>query len=135
MALNLVVMMGRLAYNPELKVTDSGIEWLKFKIAVDRNYKKKSEEKQADFFSCVAWRQTAVFIDKYFKKGSMIAIKGSLITGTYTDNEGMTRATVEIDVDEASFCGGKAENSAPSNMAPATVSDTNYDIDDDSLPF
>lgn len=135
MALNLVVMMGRLVRDPELKVTDSGTEWLRFTIAVDRDYKKKNEEKQADFFSCVAWRQTAIFIDKYFKKGSMIVVKGSLSTGSYTDNEGMTRATVNIDVDKVSFCGGKTDNAEPSNMVPPSAPDVDYDEDDDTLPF
>ena len=82
--LNRVILMGRLVADPELRQTTSGISVASFRIAVDRNFQSKgSAERQADFIPCVAWRQTAEFVSKYFSKGRMIAVEGSLQSRSY----------------------------------------------------
>ena len=112
MSLNNVVLMGRLTADPELKTSQSGKFVTSFRIAVDRQYTDENGERQADFITCVAWRQTAEFICKYFKKGRMIAIVGSIQSRTYQDQSGQTRFVTEVVVNQASFCGEKSEAGA-----------------------
>ena len=81
--LNIVALMGRLVYDPELKTTQNGTNVCSFRIAVDRSFARQGEERKADFIDIVAWRQTAEFVCKYFQKGSVIAIEGSLQTTSY----------------------------------------------------
>ena len=107
--LNTAIIMGRLTADPELKKTQSGISVTAFTVAVDRRFQKAGEEKQTDFINVVAWRQTAEFIEKYFFKGSMIAVRGSIQTRRYEDNNGNKRAAVEVVADEVSFCGSNAQ--------------------------
>jgi len=83
--INRVILMGRITQDLELKSTPSGVSVLTFSIAAERNFVKQGEERQADFISCVAWRQQAEFISKYFGKGRMIALEGSLRTRTYDE--------------------------------------------------
>ena len=83
--LNVVAIQGRLTHDPELKTTPSGVSVCSFRIACERSYSPKGEERKADFFTITAWRQTAEFVSKYFQKGSMIAIEGSLQTRQYQD--------------------------------------------------
>ena len=106
--LNIVALMGRLVYDPELKTTQNGTSVCSFSIAVDRTYTPKGEERKADFIDIVAWRQTAEFICKYFQKGSMIAIEGSLQTRQYQDKNGNNRTATEVLASQVSFCGGKS---------------------------
>ena len=146
--INNVVLMGRLTAAPELKTTQSGISTVRFSIAVERRYNKQGEERQTDFIDCVAWRQTAEFVSKYFNKGSMIAVEGSIQTRNYEDKNGNKRKAVEVQVDNVSFCGSKGETgtgggnpnldvlkdkveqfNAPQNGGSYT------DIPDDDLPF
>ena len=75
--LNTAIIMGRLTADPELRTTNTGLSVTTFTVAVDRGYVRPGEQRQADFINCVAWRQTAEFITKYFQKGSMIAVQGS----------------------------------------------------------
>ena len=107
--INNVVLMGRLVATPELRNTQTGLAVTSFTIAVDRSYVRQGEQRQADFINCVAWRNTADFITKYFQKGSMIAVTGSIQTRNYEDKNGNKRTAVEVIVDQASFCGSKAE--------------------------
>ena len=111
MSLNKAIIMGRITHELELKQTQSGTAVLQFTVAVDRY--TKDEEKQADFISCVAWRQTAEFISKYFGKGRMIAITGSLRTRTYDDKNGSKHYVTEINVEQADFTGEKSTQNAP----------------------
>ena len=146
--INNVVLMGRLTAVPELKTTQSGISTVRFSVAVERRYNKQGEERQTDFIDCVAWRQTAEFVSKYFNKGSMIAVEGSIQTRNYEDKNGNKRKAVEVQVDNVSFCGSKGETgtgggnpnldvlkdkveqfNAPQNGGSYT------DIPDDDLPF
>ena len=114
--LNVVAIQGRLTHDPELKTTPNGVSVCSFRIACERSYSSKGEERKADFFTITAWRQTAEFVCKYFQKGSMIAVEGSLQTRQYQDQQGSNRTVVEIVANNVSFCGGKAAEK------PATAS-------------
>ena len=118
--LNRVIIMGRLTQEPELKQLPSGVSCLSFSVAVDRNYVKQGEERQTDFISCTAFRQTAEFIAKYFGKGRMIALEGQLRTRTYDDSNGVKRYVTEVAVDSVSFTGEKRDSSSPSEGAQQT---------------
>lgn len=139
--LNTAILMGRLTADPELKTTNSGLSVVSFCVAVDRRYQKDGE-KQADFINVTAWRQNAEFICKYFRKGQMIAVQGSIQTRNYEDKNGNKRTAVEIVADNVSFCGSKSESdgqnpqNAPRPSVNAPADDfTPLDNDDDGLPF
>lgn len=122
--MNRVTLIGRLTADPELRQTQSGVAVCRFTIAVDRKFKNKDTgEKEADFITCQAWRQTAEFVGRYFTKGSMIALEGSLRTGKYQDknHSDVTHYTTDVMVDNVEFCGGKKENSGGGNYDPAGV--------------
>jgi len=106
--LNNVIIMGRITRDLELKTTNGGHAVVSFSIATDRNYKENGEY-PTDFFEIVAWRKTAEFICKYFSKGQLIAIDGTLQTRSYVDSNNITRKVTEINVDSAFFCGEKKE--------------------------
>ena len=108
--LNVAVLMGRLVADPELRQTPSGLSVTTFRIAVDRNYAKAGQERQADFIDIVAWRQTAEFVCKYFRKGSMIAVQGSIQTRSYEDKNGNKRTAFEVVADNVSFTGSRSES-------------------------
>ncbi len=152
--LNCAVLMGRLVADPELRTTTNGISVTSFRIAVDRSFVRQGEERQADFIDIVAWRQTADFVTRYFRKGSMIAVQGSIQTRSYEDKMGNKRTAVEVVADNVSFCGSKAEsgttggssyNAARPAAAPAAPAASftsggmgdfeSIEDDDDSLPF
>ncbi len=142
--LNYAIIMGRLVADPELRQTQSGISVTSFTVAVDRSFVKQGEERQADFIDVVAWRQTAEFVTRYFQKGSMIAVHGSIQTGTYEDKNGNKRKRVEIIADNVSFCGSKSEstgntqrldNAQAPSFSNGNVSDFNVDEESDELPF
>ena len=141
--LNCVTLMGRLVADPELRTTPSGVSVTRFTVAVDRRFQRQVEDRQTDFINVVAWRQTAEFVSRYFSKGSMIAVQGSIQTGSY-EKDGIKRSTFEIVADNVSFCGSKSEsgNAAPrtQDTAPASFSNGSVDdfsaiADDDDLPF
>lgn len=146
--INNVVLMGRLVATPELRSTGTGVSVASFRLAVDRDFAKAGEQRQADFIDCVAWRGTAEFITRYFQKGSMIAITGRIQTSNYEDKNGNKRTRVDVVVDNASFCGSKAESgttggysapAAPAAPAPSFTSGSESDFEeiseDDDLPF
>lgn len=118
--LNVVAIMGRLVADPELKTTQSGISVCSFRIACDRNFARQGEQRQADFIDIVAWRQQADFVCKYFQKGSLIAIEGSLQTRQYQDKNGNNRTAVEVVTSNVSFAGSKVADKAADK--PATAS-------------
>lgn len=110
---NLVVLTGRLTADAELRYTSNNVPVCSFTIAVDRRH-KAGEDKQADFVNIVAWRQTAEFISKHFKKGSMIGIEGSIQTRKYVDKDtGKNRTAFEVVVNNAQFVESKKEGSLP----------------------
>ena len=127
---NLVVLTGRLTADPELKYTQNNTPVTSFSIAVSRRY-KQGEEQQADFINIVAWRQTAEFVAKYFQKGSMIGIEGSIQTRRYTDNEGKNRTAFEVIANNVQFVESKKNNDTDGANGEefSTISG------DDDLPF
>ena len=112
--LNVVVLTGRLVADPELRHTPSDIAVTSFTIAVNRRFARPGEERQTDFIDIVAWRNTAEFICKYFGKGQLIAIEGSIQTGSYQDKDGNKRKTFEIVARDAQFVESKKESLAGS---------------------
>lgn len=104
MGLSKAIVMGRITHDLEVRQTPSGTAVLQFTVAVDRNYSKDSE-KQTDFINCVAWRQTAEFIGRYFGKGRMIAVDGRLQTRTYEDKNNIKHYITELIVENANFTG------------------------------
>ena len=142
--LNCVTLMGRLVADPELRTTTTGKSVCTFRIAVDRTYQKAGEQRQADFITIVAWESSANFVSRYFSKGSMIAVQGSLQTRSYEDNNGNKRTAVEVLAREVSFCGSKAETGTSAPVSPAapapayqTAAPSDFEeiTDDDDLPF
>lgn len=121
--LNRVIIMGRITHELELKQTPSGVSVLTFSVAVERSFAKQGEERQTDFISCVAWRQQAEFISKYFGKGRMIALEGNLRTRTYDDKNGTKHYVTEVFVDSASFTGEKKQDSFDSEYAAQRAAD------------
>ena len=119
--MNKVIIMGRLTADPELRQTQSGIASCRFTVAVNRRFADRNTgERQADFISCTAWRQTAEFVSRYFKKGSMICVEGSLRTGSYTDRNhpDVTHYTTDVFVDNVEFTGSKSESGTGGYSAP-----------------
>ena len=135
---NLVVLTGRLTANPELKTTPNGIPVTSFSIAVNRNY-RAGEEQQTDFINIVAWRQRAEFITKYFKKGSLIGIEGSIQTRRYQDKNGNNRTKFEVVVNNAQFVESKRDGAATNEPASYSNADASDFAEiggmDDDLPF
>lgn len=114
--MNKVVLVGRLTRDPENRSNSAGVSNARFTLAVNRNFKNKDGNYDADFISCVAFRNTADFISKFFKKGSMICVEGRIQTGSYDAQDGSKRYTTDVVVDNAEFVGGKNDNSSqPSN--------------------
>ena len=111
--LNVVAIMGRLVADPELRTTPQGINVCSFRIACDRNFARQGEQRQADFIDIVAWRSQAEFVSKYFQKGSLIAIDGSIQTRQYQDKNGNNRTAIEIVANNVNFAAPKSANAAP----------------------
>ena len=137
--LNKVVLAGRITADPELKQTPSGVSVLSFSIAVNRSYVSKNSEqseRQADFINVVAWRQTAEFISKYFRKGSAICVTGSIQTRTWNDNNGNKRYATEVVADEAMFVESRSSegNGAPSYTTDAYGTAPSYSSNAGSAP-
>ena len=151
--LNKVVLCGRLTADPELKQTQSGIAVVTFTLAVNRRFQSRSADgaqaQQADFISVVAWRQTAEFISKYFKKGSALCVTGSIQTRSWQDQQGQKRYATEVVVDEAMFVESRNEspaaqgsytpeayNNTPAFSTPAAAAPNFEELKaDDDLPF
>ncbi len=109
--MNRVILMGRLTADPELRQTPQGTSVTRFTIAVDRRFRKEGGQ-QADFITCVAWRQTAEFVCRFFGKGRMIAVEGQLQSRTWDDKDGKRQYSTEVMVDNAFFTSSKNESGA-----------------------
>ncbi|MCL2023062.1 MAG: single-stranded DNA-binding protein [Oscillospiraceae bacterium] len=154
--MNFVVLMGRLVADPELRTTQSGVSVAHCRIAVDRRFKDASGNRQADFLDVSAWRQTAEFLQRYFRKGDPIVVQGSIQARNYEDKEGVQRKAVEIQADNLSFVlskpqregvydrpaapqqppagGGYTANQPAPSYANADASDfAEIEVDDDDL--
>jgi single-strand DNA-binding protein len=130
--LNIAALMGRLTNDPELRHTPSNVAVTTFTLAVSRSYVKQGAERETDFIDVVAWRNTAEFICKYFKKGQMMALEGSIQTRTYTDKEGKNRKAFEILADNVYFTEGKGKSADE----PTDAADRFEAIEDgEDLPF
>lgn len=119
--LNVAIIMGRLVADPELRHTPNDIAVTSFTVAVDRSYVKAGTERQADFIDVVAWRSTADFVCKYFRKGSAIVVQGSLQTRSYTDSQGNKRKAVEIVADNVHFGESKRDSAANASTSFAAT--------------
>ena len=115
---NKVIMMGRICSDPELKTTPNGANVCTFRIAVDRRFQQKCEERKTDFFNVVAWRQQADFVHRYFSKGRLILVEGEMQTRQYTDKSGNQATWYEINAERVSFTGEKSVDAAPEGSAP-----------------
>lgn len=150
--LNKAILMGRLVADPELRQTPNGVAVVSFRIAVDRNYSGKTGERQTDFIDIVAWRQSAEFVSRYFTKGKMIIVDGSIQSRSYEDKTGNKRTAVEVVADNVMFGESKSgggggasyQTPAPTNAPPEpAVSYSSGDAgdfsempdDSDDLPF
>ena len=138
--LNSVCLMGRLTADPELKSTQSGVSVCNFRIAVDRTYTPKGQEKQTDFINIITWRSTAEFVSRYFRKGQLVAVQGSIQTGQYTDRDGNKRTAFDVVADNVFFAEKKAESGetkqgAGYDHSPDIQGDFEEIIGDESLPF
>ncbi len=153
--LNIAVLMGRLTADPELRHTPNGVAVTRFTLAVERTYVKSGAERQADFIDIVAWRNTAEFVSKYFHKGQLVAVDGSIQTGSYQDKDGNKRRTFEIVASNVHFAEPKRDsyndnmnnnqpeysgfNEGVSTSASSYENGSNEDFQevpsDDDLPF
>lgn len=147
--MNKWIGMGRLTRDPEIRLVGNDISICNFTIAVDRKYKKDDGSPTADFINCVAFRKTAEFIEKYFGKGKMIAVVGSIQTRTWDDDDGERHYITEVLVDEVNFCGdGSGSSSADSSAKKKGAAKSgnkqkskpspppaDEDEDDDDLPW
>lgn len=125
---NVVTLMGRLTAEPELK-TAGGTEVVNFCIAVERQYARQGETKQTDFVDCVAWRNSATFISKYFHRGDMISVAGTIQTRMY-EVDGRRRKATEVNCESVGFTGNRGEAAQQSRPS---VDDG--EVDDSKLPF
>ena len=147
---NKVMLGGRLTADPELKTTANQIPVVSFSIAVNRNYRSKdTQQQQADFFNVTAWRATAEFVSRYFRKGSSIFVVGTLQNRSWTDPQGIKRYTTDIIADEIHFVDSRSESqgqgapystdaysAAPAYSTPVGVAPNFEEIKtDDDLPF
>ena len=146
--LNIVALVGRLTVDPELRHTPNSTPVTSFNIAVGRSFARSGEERQTDFIDIVAWRSTAEFICKYFKKGQLIAVEGSIQTRTYQDKDGNKRKAFEVIANNVHFVEskkdssnsfGQVEGNSKSDGQAAYMSGSDSDFQeiqsDDDLPF
>ena len=129
--LNKAILMGRLTRDPELKYSASNMAICRFSVAIDRRFAKQGEERGTDFISVVSFGKTAEFVSKYFEKGRMINVVGSIQTGSY-EKDGKTVYTTDIIADEVNFCGDKKGDGARGESRDGGFMPV--DTDDD-LPF
>ena len=142
--MNKVILMGRLTKDVEMRQTPNGVSLARFSIAVTRRFKNSNGEYDADFINCIAWRKTGEFIARYFQKGSMMAVVGSIQTRSWDGNDGKKQYATEVIVDEVYFTGSKAESSTGGNtdLSDSGLDDLNSQygedfatIGEEDLPF
>ena len=147
--LNKIILMGRLTRDPELRRTGTGTAVTSFSLAVDRDFKSQSGEKETDFIDSVAWRSTAEFVSKYFTKGRMAVVEGRLQIRDWTDKDGGKRRSAEVVADNVYFGDSKRDggdssgysaapaykNAAPSNFNAGGSDFAEIGEDDGELPF
>ena len=144
--MNKVQLVGRLTRDPELRTTANGVSVCSFTVAVNRRFRNPQGEYEADFINCVAWRQSAELLAKYFSKGRMVGLVGSIQTRNYDNKDGQRVYVTEVSVEEVHFVeikNASAQGAAPASSAPSEP-DLSFDTDsgfmpmpsaDDDLPF
>lgn len=135
--LNKTIIMGNLTRDPELRTTSNQVPVASFTLAVERNFKDANGNRAVDFINCVAWRNQADFVTKYFQKGVRMVLVGSIQTRTYDDKDGNKRTATEVVADEI-FFGEKKMSGSGSTAGPAATQEYSSPIPDDadtSLPF
>lgn len=143
--INRVVLVGRITKDVDLRVTGANTSVVQFTLAVNRNYTSANGEKQADFISCVAWRNTADFMKKYVRKGALLGIEGRIQTRNYEDSNGQTRYVTEVQTDSVQILESKGESTGQSfdNDTKQNRDEQNDDyyntsknlVADEDLPF
>ncbi len=136
--MNKVILSGNLTRDPEAGQTNSGISYTRFTIAVQRRFANADGEREADFLNCTAWRQTAEFIAKYFKKGSKIMVVGSIQTRSYDGQDGQRKFATDIIVDEAEFASARSDSNtenAGASETPRKPQAKLEPVEEDDLPF
>lgn len=129
--MNKVILVGNLTKDPELTTTQNGVSVARFTVAVQRKFKNANDEYETDFINCVAWRTSAEFIHKYFKKGNKIGVVGAIQTRVFNAEDGSKRYVTEVVVEESEFVQSKkGEDNQDGEKKPELEP-----IDDDSLPF
>lgn len=142
MSLNHITIMGRLTKDVELRRTGSGTAVASFTLAVDRDYAKDGDETKTDFIDCVAWKNTAEFVSKYFSKGRMAVVSGRLQIRSWTDKDGNKRRTAEVVADNVYFGDSKKDSDNKDNKFEAAMENNGVELDypaiygdDSQLPF
>lgn len=136
MAINNVIIEGRLTRDPEIRVAESGASIAKFSVAVDRDIPSRDGDKKADFINCIAFNKTAEFIEKWFTKGKGIAVIGRIQTGSYQNKDGVTVYTTEVVADRVTFpIGGKQEKKGETEEQVSLPPEGFEQIDEDDIPF
>ena len=137
--MNSVNLIGRFTRDPELRITEKGTSVCSFSLAVQRSFKNSEGEYEADFINCVAWKNSAEFISKYFKKGQQIGVQGELQTRKWSDDEGKTRYATEVIVRNTTFVGKSENGNAALNSSEEDFGDLPApdmpNINDEDLPF
>lgn len=143
--MNKVQLVGRLTRDPELRTTGNGVSVCSFTVAVNRRFRNAQGEYEADFINCVAWRQSAELLAKYFAKGRMVGLVGSIQTRNY-EKDGQRVYVTEVSVEEVHFVESRNASGDSAQSAPGmtTYSEPSFDMDsgftampsaDDDLPF
>ena len=133
--LNEIIIMGRFTADPELKHTPSNTAVTAFSLAVQRDYKGSNGERETDFIDCVAWRNTAEYITKYFAKGRLVVVVGHLQTRTYESKGGEKHKVTEIIVNNAYFADSKKDGSSSGGNNPFAAFEEMDEDEGGSLPF
>ena len=151
--MNKAILVGNLTRDPETRTTPSGVSCTTFTVACQRRFANQQGVREADFINCVAWRQTADFVARYFTKGSRIGVEGTIQTRSYDAQDGSKRYVTEVVVDNVEFVGSKSENTSRRDEVPfpsAPPADTGMgfsggasqgtnrgftEVEDDELPF
>lgn len=133
--MNSVNLIGRLTKNIEIQYTTDNTAFTKFSIAVNRNFKNKNGEYEADFINCTAFKNNAEFLQKYFSKGQMVGISGCIRTRKWVDNDGNNKYATEILVEKATFTEGKKANGNTGSNVTGDPFESESELESDTLPF
>ena len=137
--MNRVILLGRLTAKPELRYTNSNVPFVRFTVAVNRQFNNQEGNREADFINVIAWRKQAEVICNYFDKGNQIAIEGRLQTGSYDAQDGTKRYTTDVVLDQFHFLESRSQREASSsnvdNVSPYDYQEPTNDVNIDNDPF